>query len=247
MLDYNAYVGDWPFYKLPRNTLPELAELHRKNGIDGGYVSSLQSIFYNDFYESEKELANVISDSGYHHVVTVNPSLPECPITLLRCIEEFSVSGVRIHPCYHGYDLSSEVMADVLEILRKYELPLFINARMHDERLTYILHPSPINLDSVKRFVKENSDVKIVLCHFKPDEIASMSELLFSLPNLHAETSACRATIFSNDFAKLLEKLLYGSDFPLYPVTASAILYKTEIEDERIRDIFINRTDVFAK
>ena len=45
MIDYNAYVGDWPFYKLPRTTLGELAELHRKNGISGGYISSLQSIF----------------------------------------------------------------------------------------------------------------------------------------------------------------------------------------------------------
>ena len=247
MIDYNAYVGDWPFYKLPRTTLGELAELHRKNGISGGYISSLQSIFYNDFYESEKELAGILSGSGYHQVVTVNPSFPECALTLLRCIREFDVRGVRIHPGYHGYDLSCEVMADVLEILRQYRLPLFINARVHDERLTHILHPTPPDIEAVRRFVRENADIKIVLCHFRCDEVEALRTELAKLENLYAETSAFRLNLFENKLTELLPYMLYGSDYPIYPVTASALLFKTEIEDEKIRKAFLERPDVFMK
>ena len=247
MIDYNAYVGEWPFYKLPRTTLGELIELHRKNGISGGYVSSLHSIFYNDFYESESELAEILSGSGYHHVVTVNPSFPECALTLLRCIREFDVRGVRIHPGYHGYALRSEVMAELLEILREYRLPLFINARVHDERLTHILHPTPPDIEAVRSFVKENSDIKIVLCHFRCDEVLSLSKELFELENLYAETSAFRFNLFENDLTELLPYMLYGSDYPIYPVTSSALLFKTEIEDEKIRKAFLEREDVLAK
>ncbi len=248
MLDYNAYIGEWPFYKLPRTTLGELAELHRQNGISGGYVSSLKSIFYNDFYESEAELAEVISGSGYHHVVTVNPAFPECPVTLARCIREFCVRGVRIHPAYHGYELTSEVMAGVLEILREYRLPLFINARVHDERLTHMIHPTQPNIDAVRRFVRENADVKTVLCHFRPDEAFALRPELCELENLYAETSAFRANLFENESTtELLRYMLYGSDYPIYPVSASALLFKTEIEDEKIRKAFLEREDVLAK
>ena len=248
MLDYNAYVGEWPFYKLPRTTVGELAELHSKNGISGGYVSSLKSIFYNDFYESEAELAMQLSGSGYHHVVTVNPAFPECSVTLLRCIREFDVCGVRIHPGYHGYELTSEVMGDLLEILREYRLPLFINARVHDERLTHIVHPTPPNIEAVRRFVRENSDIKTVLCHFRTDEVSALRQELCEIENLYAETSAFRLNLFENgSLTELLRYMLYGSDYPIYPVTASALLFKTEIEDEEVRRIFLEREDVLAK
>lgn len=247
MLDYNAYVGEWPFYKLPRTTLDELSELHRENGISGGYVSSLHSIFYNDFYESEKELAKILSGSHYHHVVTVNPAFPECAITLLRCIREFDVCGVRVHPGYHGYDISSPVMDELLSVLRKYSLPLFISVRMHDDRLTHMIHPTAPTTEQLKSFLLANSDIKTVLCQVTVYEVSALREELSSLPNLYFETSACRNNLFGKGPIDLYLRALYGSAYPIYPVTASALLVKTEIEDESIRKIFFEREDVLAK
>lgn len=246
MLDYNAYIGEWPFYKLVRHTLDDLIEVHQANGIEGGYVSSLQSIFYNDFYESERDLAEILSGTVYHHVVTVNPNFPECPITLRRCIEEFNVKGVRIHPGYHGYDISSPVMNDLLEILREYKLPLFINAKMHDERLTHLFHPIPPDFSALKIFLRANSDIKTVLCHFNGGELSKLRDELFGLPNLYTDTSALRGNLLCDSVPEVYEYAVYGSDFPLYPVAASAILVKTELVDERIRKIFFERPDVLS-
>ena len=55
-LDCNAFIGNWPFYKTRFGSFEDLKRIHRENGIDGGYVSSVQSIFYNHPWEAEVEL-----------------------------------------------------------------------------------------------------------------------------------------------------------------------------------------------
>ena len=112
MKDFSCYLGAWPFYKLPAS-LDALRALHAKNGIYGGYVSSLHSMFYNDFYESEKELSEMLAGTEYRQLVTLNPTLSFAQHTLRRCIEEFDVAGVRIHPTYHGYSMDTESLEPI--------------------------------------------------------------------------------------------------------------------------------------
>ena len=59
-VDFNCYVGNWPFHRIRNNTLEDLKKLHKKVGIDYGYVSALEAIFYHDPYEADALLAKEI-------------------------------------------------------------------------------------------------------------------------------------------------------------------------------------------
>ena len=245
MIDYNAFVGRWPFYALPYDNLEELARLHGENGIDGGYVSSVDSIFYNDFYDSEYELSKILEGTPYRHVVTPNPSLVEAPLTLSRCISEFNVKGIRLHPEFHGFRLTDECVKPILDIARRHKLPIFVTARMHDERVSHIIHPRKIELDEVRDFVLANGDLKILLCGFKPEELVALTPLLLSEDNLFAETSSSRNNLFGKTKSDYYKKMVFGSGYPLVHVLPG-VLRVSELEGE-VRDIFFGRGDVFAE
>ena len=232
MIDYNCYVGNWPFHKLRRKCFEDLREVHRKNNIKSGYVSSVESIFYNDFYESEKELNDIIKDSGYKQVVTVNPTMSACSLTLKKCIADFDVCGIRIVPAYHKYSIASEILKPVVDIAREYKLPVFVTARMMDERLAHMLQPSTPKMEDVMQFLSNNSDVVTVLCHFKADELRAVEEFM-DKPNVFSDVSGIRENLVGDHYIKrMLKKCVYGSAFPLCSVTSSAMLLKNEACDE---------------
>ena len=242
MIDFNAYIGEWPFYKLPRHTLRDMLEVHKDNGIDGAYVSSVHSIFYNDFYESEKDLANILKDSSYFHVVTVNPALPECEITLRRCIKEFDVKGIRIHPGYHGYSLTSDLLTRVVAVAEEYDLPIFVTARMMGARLTHMMHIPPIAAEELKEFIERYRNVKIILCHFDYSEIIALGEVLFEHPRLYTDITSFCGNLFGDKNIEIFKKAVFGSGFPLYPVATPAMIIKNELEDEAILAQFIKNS-----
>ena len=232
MIDFNCYIGNWPFHKLRKNSFEDLKEVHRKNNIKSGYVSSIESIFYNDFYESEKELYNTIKGSGYKQVVTVNPTMPACPLVLKRCIEEFEISGIRIIPSYHGYSISSEILNPIIEIAREYKLPVFVTARMMDERLAHMIQPELQKEEDIQEFLSANSDIVFVLCHFKAGELRGIEEFM-SNPNVFSDTSCIRDILIENDDIKgILRKCVYGSAFPLCPVVSGVMQLETEACEE---------------
>ena len=103
MTDHNCFIGNWPFCRLDYADFESLREEHAACGIDHGYISSLQSIFYNDFYEAEVELSEMIGNSGYLHTVIPNPTTQCYKYALERCFDEFDVKGIRLVPGYHGY------------------------------------------------------------------------------------------------------------------------------------------------
>ena len=69
-IDINCLVGHWPYRKLYKNTFEEVQKIHKANGISSGYVSSLDSIFYNDPFEGDEDLHEILKGTSYHHVLT---------------------------------------------------------------------------------------------------------------------------------------------------------------------------------
>ena len=68
IIDINCLLGNWPFRKIRKNKFEDLKAVHKRNEIDYGYVSSLNSIFYNDPFEGDLELHEIIKDTSYKHI-----------------------------------------------------------------------------------------------------------------------------------------------------------------------------------
>jgi predicted TIM-barrel fold metal-dependent hydrolase len=242
MKDYNAFVGKWPFYELPREGVEQLRELHAKNGVYGGYVSSVESIFYNDFYESEQKLSAKLRGAEYGHVISPNPALAECGVTLERALSDFDVKGIRLHPEYHGYRLTDPAVSVVTDAARERSLPIFITARMHDDRLCHMIKPYAIDMDDLKRFLRDNADLTVILCQFKIQELELLKTELEELPKLYTDTSSLRSNLFGDAPLWVFNKAVFGSGYPLLHVSATALML-SELPRE-VREAFFSRADV---
>lgn len=226
-MDYNCFVGNWPFYKTRHGSFNDLQRQHREIGINGGYVSSLQSVFYNDPYEAELELAKELyHHEDYHHVMTVNPTLPAWREDLHRGVLDLSIAGVRIIPEFHGYTMQDACVKELVLELTQLKLPLFINLHMIDARVAYLLHPQLVNLSDLKAFL-ETYQGSVVLCGIRLHEIEMLEDLIIHNKNIRFDVSGLKDKIFIMEELydkNLCGKMVYGSQAPMLCMNSSKVL-----------------------
>lgn len=239
--DVNCMIGHWPYRRLYKSNFEDLKKVHRDNNISSGYVSYIDSIFYNDPFEGEEELHEIIKGSSYHHILTINPLMPG----FLKDVEKgnnlFNIKGVKIYPGYHGYSLDDIMIDNLCSVLRKLKLPLFVVLRMEDERLNYMFKPRSISQEEVSRFIRKNSDIKIILLNANIYELLKIKDDINSSDNIFFDTSGLKGSLFPIE--NLLEvfevkKILYGSLHPLYCLKSTLLSVEMaqigEMEKEKI-------------
>ena len=250
-IDVNCLLGNWPFRKIRKNSFSDLKEVHNLNGIEYGYVSSLNSIFYNDPFEGDLELHEIIKDTPYRHVLTINPEIPGFIDDIKRGIELFNISGVRIYPGYHGYRLDSKYIRKLSEVLAKKKLPLFISIRMEDERMNYLSHPRSIETAELTEFLTNYPQNTTVLLSIRIGEIVSIKDSINSRKNVLVDTSGLKDGLFVIE--KLKDhidhsKIVYGSNHPLYCLKSSLLLVeKAEVDNSVKEDILYNNAKKYIE
>lgn len=231
-IDFNCFVGGWPFHKVRNHSFESILELHEQNEISGGYISSTNAIFYNDPYEAELELAAVLSKESYHHVMTVNPTLPGCFDDITRAIRDLRIEGIRILPGFHNYSLNSEEVTDLCMLLRRYRLPLFLTLRMEDERVAYLFHPQSVPIQDVKIFLESQTELPVLLCNARLGELLKLKDILLTHRNKYADCSGLKDMLFIMEHLNgehLTERLVYGSLAPIFCLKSS--LLSVEVSD----------------
>lgn len=227
-LDFNCFIGGWPFHKVRNNSFDSIKKLHNKNGIAGGYVSSTDAIFYNDPYEAELELHDKLKNQpSYRHIMTVNPTLPGCIDDIARGVSELNIAGVRILPGFHDYALDSEYVLRLCGALKKYRLPLFLTLRMEDERVSYMFHPKTVPLTEVERFLISQPELLILLCNIRLQEVLRLKEVISSSKRIFFDSSGLKEQLFPVDYLgseNLAGRLVYGSLAPIFCLKSTMLL-----------------------
>lgn len=249
-IDVNCLWGTWPFRKLYKNKLSDLQQIHKETGISDGYVSCMNSIFYQDPFEGEEDLHEVLKGTSYKHILTVNPILPAYKTDIERGIKEFGIKGVRVFPTYHHYALNDKHFLDLCAFLKKCRLPLFLTTHVEDERFDYLLLQSQIDVCEFKTFLNTVTDLPVMLMSLRAGTMYGLTQEIRDLPNVYADTSCIKDPVasFEELTAKLGDrKLVYGSQYPLnvlrstlYEVTMAKIPEASK--DRILRD---NAVDFF--
>lgn len=243
-IDINCMLGNWPFRKLYKNKLEDMLNVHKKNNIVSGLVSSLDGVFFNDPYEADEDLHNIVKNTSYKQVLTVNPTLPGYLDDIDNGVKNLNIAGVRIYPCYHEYHLDNSNLDDLCNKLKEHNLPLFVSVRMEDERLDYLTHPTLEKKDVVTSFINKHNDIKIIFLTIRYAEILDLKDLFISNPNLFADSSGLKDEIFVVE--KLLqhipsEKIMYGSLHPLFCLKSTMLRFeKAEISDKDKENMLYN-------
>lgn len=221
--DINTLVGHWPFRYIRKNTLEDLIRLHTAHGITGGFVASLDSVFYNDPLEGDRSLARMLEGSGYQMVATVNPKLPALEENVEEAVR-LGAKAVRIYPSYHGYTLEDADFVRLCRILEARNIPLFLCMRMEDERLEYLIRPGVISLIPLEWLAKQMPGLRIVLLNVRQNELEGISSWLPSVSNVFFDTSGLKNNSFAIEKALRRfgsEHVVFGSQWPMNCFTST--------------------------
>ena len=221
--DCNCFAGNWPFYKVRYNTVEKIRELHGRIGITGGFISACESIFYQDPYEAEADLAKELIGTPYYQAMILNPTLPGWKADLKRGVEELNIKAVRLMPTYHKYDLTSPMVKDLVDAVKSYDLPLLLTFRLRDERCMWMFQADFIDISQVEAFLETYPDLLTLITDVSASEIEKLAHVFAKRNNLFADCSGLKDGLFAADraYSAIGDRLVYGSAAPLLEMQAS--------------------------
>jgi predicted TIM-barrel fold metal-dependent hydrolase len=229
IIDTNVYVDRWPFRRLPSDEIPRLLEKLGAHGVRQAWVSSFDGVFHKDIGAVNSRLAEACSKSRKGLLVpfgSVNPTIPDWKEDVRRCIEDYHMPGIRLHPNYHGYKLDDPVFEEILDQAQRGGLIVQLSARMEDTRTHHPLLMVPdVDVGPLVELAKNRPKLQLVLLNSFQTVRGTLLDQLVKLGNVFFELATLEGI---EGISRLrpkvpLERLLFGSHTPLFHLE-SAIL-----------------------
>lgn len=169
IIDINTYIGHWPFRKLTHNTPLQLGSIMDNAGIDLMCVSNLNSIFYRNSHDGNKELFKQIQSSETYKdrflpFAIINPAYPAWEKDFLQCINNFGMKGLELYPYYHNYRLTDRAAVELINLATQKGIPVHLPCALENHRQRHWLDvKEDITADSVKGMLSLCPDANIII------------------------------------------------------------------------------------
>jgi predicted TIM-barrel fold metal-dependent hydrolase len=230
IIDMHGHIGRLNFNPIWTADADKLQSILEWAGVDYCVVSSAKAIIY-DVKEGNREVIDAVATHsrilGY---MVASPLYPNESIEdLKRAADHPQLVGCKMHPDYHGYDISSRMAHKFVDqIVRYTNLILFHSSCMPETSLAAA--------DKILELAREHPETNFILAHaaglslsplypYHPnyrDAIERIEEGEF--PNVYLDTA--NGTLFSYPrvletvVAKLgAEHILFGTDVPIVRAT----------------------------
>lgn len=181
--DLSAFCGHWPFRRLRRASLDGRLEEYACLGFSGGCMSSLDAIFYNDPWEADEPLLNMLAGTGWHPAICVNPCIPWWELAVEEA-HRLGARHLRLYPGIHRY--GAESAEPVFRLAEKLGMAVIVTARMEDDRLCYLLEQQPVRLEDYTALCRVSPRVPVLFSGFYIEELTKLENVP---PNLWADTA----------------------------------------------------------
>jgi predicted TIM-barrel fold metal-dependent hydrolase len=166
IIDVNAFVGAYPFRRVPATAPDGLLAAMDRVGIDQAWVSHLPGIFWRDPMEGNDWLW----DTGCAHdrlrpVPAIHPGLAGWEGELERAMAR-TVPAVRCDPTYYGLDPYGPELVALAVACGSSGVPLMLSVRLEDGRQRHP-HDSATELPAaaVRHLVRSAPDVRLLVTH----------------------------------------------------------------------------------
>lgn len=210
--DAAAFCGHWPYYDLRDSALPQVLEKMKNEGIEGGFMSSLNAIFYNDPWEADENLIKALEGTAWRAAMCVNPKLPWAQ-SLLRQGKEAGAGAVRLYPCIHDYAEDDPCAVSLCRLAGELELPVIVTLRAEDVRMSYLLKQEDPDLQRVRNLVTRCEGTSFILSNCLTHQV---SELLPLPGNVWFDTAGFKGDFFMEQQSMIDPgRILFGSFAPL--------------------------------
>lgn len=225
LVDTNVSLFRWPFRRLPLDRTGELVKRLRSLGVAQAWAGSFEGVLHPDVASVNQRLAEECEKHAeLVPIGTVNPALPDWEDDLRRCKEGHKMPGIRLHPNYHGYDLSDARFQKLLQLAAEAGLFVQIAVAMEDTRTQHPkLQVPDVDFGPLPELVEKTSRVMVQLLNLRPRgrlaaEIQRNGRILF-------DTSRMEGT---DGVPKLIEqvssdRVMFGSHAPFLIPEAAMI------------------------
>jgi predicted TIM-barrel fold metal-dependent hydrolase len=242
VVDVNVSLFQWPFRRLPLDTLDAMAAKLRSLEIQQAWAGSYEGILQRDLRGVNARLAEACSSVPGKQLVpfgSVNPTLPDWEDDVRRCHEVHRMPGIRLHPNYHGYTLDEPRFAKLLSIASERGLLVQLAVTMEDTRTQHVQMLVPdVDLSPLPDLTAKFPAARVMLLNAKPRP-AVVQRLALS-PNITFDIARVEAT---DGIARLIdavtpERVMFGTHAPFLIYEAALIkLYESQLSEPQVRSL----------
>jgi hypothetical protein len=221
MIDVNVYLSRWPFRRLIGDEPDGLVAGLRKRNITQAWAGTFDGIFHKDISSANERLTSDCRRYGAGMLIpfgSINLNLPDWQEDLRRC-HEHKMSGIRLHPNYHGYSLKEGVFEELLGLAAARRLLVQLAVSMEDERTQNpLMRVPPVDLTPLPGVLKNVPGVRLVLLNCDPSHNRVLLQRLMSTSQVYFDIAVVEGV---GGVARLaqeisVQRVLFGSNFPLF-------------------------------
>jgi predicted TIM-barrel fold metal-dependent hydrolase len=240
MVDTNVSLSRWPFRRLYGDETPRLVERLRKHGVTQAWAGSFDAILHRDIGGVNARLADECRRHGEDMLKpfgAVNPKLPDWQEDLRRCVEEYKMPGIRLHPNYHQYQLTDPVFAELLHAAAARGVIVQIAVSMEDTRTQHpLVRVPPVDLTVLPQVVKREPAAKLELLNWWPVLRRQSLQAFVDAGAVYFDIATVDGI---EGTARLLDRLpperaVFGSNYPLFSFDAALLkVQESGLAEER--------------
>ena len=244
IVDVNVDLSRWPFRRLPCDEASKLVARMKKCHVSQAWAGSFDGIFHRDVGGVNRRLSHDSRWAGEGMLLpfgTINPILPDWPEELRRCHEDYHMSGIRLHPNYHGYTLDDPVFAELLAMATQRRLVVQLALRMEDTRVQHrLMQVADVDVKPLADVVAACPKLRLVMLNSLRTLRADAIKKLIAAGNVYFEISMLEGV---GGVAKMLDtlpldRLLFGSHLPLFNLESAVLkLQESELSDKQLKAI----------
>ena len=171
-IDVNAFIGRYPFRKVPGGSPSGLGEAMEQARIDQAWISNLSAVFWKDPTEGNAVLYLAAYQAGrFRPVPAVHPELANWR-TVLREARDRKVPCVRADAPFYGVDPESGAMRMLAAECGELGLPLQMAVRLEDGRQRHPHDRAPeLTPANVRALIRSSENVRLLITHADRDFI----------------------------------------------------------------------------
>ena len=165
---------------------------------------------------------------------SVDPEDPEYESKFDTYVATGQVYGMKIHPSLAGPMPTSERMFQLIDLARRHRLPVII----HTGTFPFPLCEGADNALALEPVIRDFPEVPIVLAHIGWDQHDHVLALGHDYPNVYTDTSWQSPQIIREAISAMgVERVLFGSDFPLFSQESALAVLLEAVPPEQLRRI----------
>ncbi|MGQ0703381.1 MAG: amidohydrolase family protein [Gemmatimonadales bacterium] len=171
-IDVNAFVGHYPFRRVPGGSPQLLLEAMDRTGIDQAWISNLAAGFWTDPTEGNGVLYEwAAREPRFRPVPAVHPELPGWGRGLGEALNR-QAPCVRADPTRYGIASTGPEMQALGAACGAAEIPLMLAVRLEDQRQRHPNDGTPeLEAAAVRTLVRSDPRLKLIVTHAGRDFI----------------------------------------------------------------------------